>query len=78
MKSNVVLIQSNPIQYKTKQNNTVLLSKEEVLTEGMKSCFDAFWTKYPKKCHISEAKAAFRRLVELGIDAEEIVTAIKV
>lgn len=77
LKSDEIKCCSNPIQSNTNpiQNKTVLLSKEEVLTEGMKSCFDAFWTKYPKKCHISEAKAAFCRLVELGIDADEIVTA---
>ena len=75
LKSDEIKCCSNPIQSNTNpiQNKTVLLSKKEVLTEGMKSCFDAFWNKYPKKCHISEAKAAFCRLVELGIDADEIV-----
>lgn len=63
-------------QYSTNYvSSTRKLGAKKTETADIKSCFVMFWTKYPKKCHISEAKAAFCRLVELGIDADEIVTA---
>lgn len=63
-------------QYSTNYvSSTRKLGAKKTETADIKSCFVMFWNKYPKKCHISEAKAAFCRLVEIGIDAEEIVTA---
>ena len=63
-------------QYSTNYvSSTRKLGAKKAETADIKSCFVMFWNKYPKKCHISEAEAAFCRLVELGIDADEIVTA---